>query len=201
MDVFIARIVHVAEQIFDQLDNESINNCREVAKSWKKCIDNKNHTLFRISNIPSILQNGNTFLHIAAKTGLTEVFENILENEISNNKKIETYRNNNWETPLSIACQYGHSKIIELLLKRAIDSKEYIIKDFCGLTTFQYAYINGVSELFRSYITTFHFIKMKIELGYEKKDFQNVFFRACKSGRIRIAKILILKSADLGIRH
>ena len=72
MDVFIARMQHVAEQIFDQLDNESINNCREVAKSWKNCIDNKNHTLFRINNIPSILQNGNTLLHIAAKTGLNE---------------------------------------------------------------------------------------------------------------------------------
>ena len=125
MDVFIERMLHIAEQIFDQLDNESINNCREVAKSWKKCIDNKNHTLFRINNIPSIPQNGNTFLHIAAKTGLAEVFENILE-EISKNKNIDTYRNNYWETTLSIACQYGHSKIIELLLKRAIDSKKKI---------------------------------------------------------------------------
>ena len=88
MDVFIARMQHVAEQIFDQLDNESINNCREVAKSWKNCIDNKHQTLFRINNIPSILQNGNTLLHIAAKTGLTEVFENILENEVSKNKYI-----------------------------------------------------------------------------------------------------------------
>ena len=42
MEELIARFSHIAKQIFEQLDNKSLTNCREVAKSWKKFIDERN---------------------------------------------------------------------------------------------------------------------------------------------------------------
>ena len=35
-------IPHIGEQIFEELDNQSLTKCREVCRSWKKLIDHKN---------------------------------------------------------------------------------------------------------------------------------------------------------------
>ena len=35
-------VPHIGEQIFEELDNQSLTKCREVCKSWKKIIDRKN---------------------------------------------------------------------------------------------------------------------------------------------------------------
>ena len=40
--MFYARFSHIAEQIFAHLDNKSLSNCREIAKSWQECIDGRN---------------------------------------------------------------------------------------------------------------------------------------------------------------
>ena len=42
-----------------------------------KIIDNKNLPWIRIVNMPMILTNGNTYFHVAAETGQTEIFEMI----------------------------------------------------------------------------------------------------------------------------
>ena len=78
MEIFCSRILHIAENIFEQLDEKSLSNCREVAKSWQNCIDRRNLVWIRIVNVPKILQNGDTYLHIAAKTGQVKVYNSIL---------------------------------------------------------------------------------------------------------------------------
>jgi hypothetical protein len=78
MEIFCSRILHIAENIFEQLDEKSLSNCREVAKSWQNCIDRRNLVWIRIVNVPKILQNGDTYLHIAAKTGQIKVYNSIL---------------------------------------------------------------------------------------------------------------------------
>ena len=40
--VFHTRFSHVTEKIFAHLDEASISNCREIAKSWQESIDNRN---------------------------------------------------------------------------------------------------------------------------------------------------------------
>ena len=42
MDNFIKVFPHIAEEIFQQLDDKSLTNCREVANSWNKFIDDRN---------------------------------------------------------------------------------------------------------------------------------------------------------------
>ena len=58
MEDFILRFPHIAEKIFEQLDDKSLTNCREVTKPWQKFIDDLNLTWIRIVNIPRILLNG-----------------------------------------------------------------------------------------------------------------------------------------------
>ena len=62
MEDLITIFPHIIQQIFEQLDNKSLANCREVAKSWQEYIDNKNLSWIRIVNIPTALQNEDTYL-------------------------------------------------------------------------------------------------------------------------------------------
>ena len=143
MEVFNSRIPHLAEQIFEQLDSKSIRNCREVAKSWQKHIDEKNLPWLRVINVPAVPQNGDTYLHVAAKYGQTEMFEILLENE-----EVKNPENDKHETPLHLACRNKHSKIAELLLQQSTEfDKDVNSKDILGLTAFHYAYINGQSMI------------------------------------------------------
>ena len=48
MSELIERFPQVAEQIFEELDNKSLSKCREVAKSWKYLIDQRNYPWTRI---------------------------------------------------------------------------------------------------------------------------------------------------------
>ena len=62
METYFERYSHISLQIFEQLDDESLNNCREVSKLWKDYIDDKNMQWLGIVNIPKI-QIGDTYLH------------------------------------------------------------------------------------------------------------------------------------------
>ena len=75
----ILRFPHIAEQIFEKLDNKPLVDCRKVGRSWHKLIDDKNYPWLRIVNIPSIPQTSDTFLHVAARTGQAKIFDIILD--------------------------------------------------------------------------------------------------------------------------
>ena len=99
---FCSRFSHITEDVFKQLDNKSLAICREVSKPWKQIIENKKFSWNRIVKIPTIPQNGNAYLHIAARTGQSTMFEKFLENEIDKNLK-----NNLGENPTHLICQQG----------------------------------------------------------------------------------------------
>ena len=111
--VFYPRFAHVTEQIFEQLDQKSLSNCKEVSKSWKEIIDHKNLPWIQIVNVPKIVENGETYLHHAAKTGQSEMFVKILEGETVKNPK-----NNSKATPFHHVCFHGHLKIAKMLVHR-----------------------------------------------------------------------------------
>ena len=50
---------HLPEQIFQKLNNESLFKSREVARSWKYLINERNYPWICVVNIPSILQERN----------------------------------------------------------------------------------------------------------------------------------------------
>ena len=83
----ILRFPHLAEQIFQQLDNEGLAKSRQVEKLWQKFIDERNYPWLRIVNIPTILQYGDTYMHLAAQNGQTDMFEIILNEEKNKSPK------------------------------------------------------------------------------------------------------------------
>ena len=95
MEVLIKRFPHLAEQIFQKLDNENLVKSREVRLSWRNLIDERNYTWIRIVNIPTILKEQNTYLHLAAKNGQLEAFRMIFKEAKDANEK-----NDQSQTPL-----------------------------------------------------------------------------------------------------
>ena len=108
----IHKFPHLPEQIFQKLDNESLFKCREVTKSWQNMIDRRNYPWLRIVNIPTLLNRGNTYLHLAAKTGQTEAYKEALVKDEDKN-----VRNEFDETSFHLACKNGRINIVHLLLK------------------------------------------------------------------------------------
>ena len=68
MDFMILRFLHIAEGVFEQLDNKSVKNCGEVAKVWQKCIDKKKLSWIQIVSMPRILKKEDTYFYVAAKS-------------------------------------------------------------------------------------------------------------------------------------
>ena len=73
MENFIVIYPHIAKQIFGQLNSKSLATCKEASKSWKNFINAENFAWIQIVGLPRILNNGDNYLHLAAKTGQTGV--------------------------------------------------------------------------------------------------------------------------------
>ena len=114
MEIFIQRIPLISEQIFEQLDFNSLKNCREVTISWKTCIDNKNLSWIQIVQIPQKLKRYEKCLQMAIKSGQTKVFETILERE-----KDDISINEYGQALFHMICTYGNSKMAEMLIQRS----------------------------------------------------------------------------------
>ena len=98
-------------------------------------MDDKNMSWVRIINIPRILQNGDSYLHLAAKTGQTEMFE-----MISAQETVKNPRGNEGKTPFHLACQFGHFKIAKIVMqKSAAFNLDLNSKDDNGMTAFHLA--------------------------------------------------------------
>ena len=81
-----------------------------------KCVDDKNYTWIQIVNIPKILQYDDTYLHLSAKKGRTEIFEKILDSEE------EIYpKNQIGMTPFHFVCHQGHFKIANIIILRSAE--------------------------------------------------------------------------------
>ena len=91
-----------------------MKNCRGVAKSWQKYIDQNNFSWTEIVKIPKILPRGDTYQHLAAKTGHYEMFEKMIEDEVIKNPKDACSK-----TPFHIACQFGQSTIASMIIQKS----------------------------------------------------------------------------------
>ena len=118
MNGLFLRFPHLMEQILQKLDNKSLVKSREVTRIWKKLIDQKKYPWIRIVKFPTILQGGNTYLHLAAKDNQIDTFKVILNDEANKNLV-----NNKGYTPFLIACLFGRVRIAELLMKTSAELK------------------------------------------------------------------------------
>ena len=81
--VFYQRFQLITKQIFEVLDNRSLQICRKVSKSWQKCIDQQIISWTRHVDIPTVQGNGDSYFHLAAKIRDPEVlvFKRILDSK------------------------------------------------------------------------------------------------------------------------
>ena len=141
--VFKPGMPHITDQIIEQLDNKTIKNCKQVSKSWHKNIDNYKLSWTRIVNVPEIMQNGDSYLHLAAQRGQFEMFEKVF-----NEEEIKDPKNNMGETPFHIACQNDNLKIVELIVQKSVEcSVDLNAKDIYGWTPFHMACNEGHSKI------------------------------------------------------
>ena len=140
---FIPKFPHLIEQIIQKLDDKSLVKSREVARMWKKLIDQRKYPWVRIVKFPTILHGGNTYLHLAAKDNQTDTFEVILNDEADKNLV-----NDKGYTPFLVACLFGRVRIAELLMKKPAELKiDLSRRTNCNETAFHLACFSGSADM------------------------------------------------------
>ena len=196
MNDLIPRFSHLMEQILQKLDDEGLAKSREVARSWQNVIDVKNYPWLCIVKIPTLLNEGNTYLHLAAKHSQIDMLKVILDSEadknFENNKcdesKIDfSIKNSCGNTAFHTACIGGKYKIAELMMKNSDNLKINMNeKNVYSKTAFAYACQNGHLEIVEMLIKNSESMNIELSIiGYHL---------ACSTGQTNIVKMLIDKS-------
>ena len=195
MDNLMLKFPHLSEQIFQKLklNYESLLKSREVARLWKYLINERNYLWIHVVNIPTVLKDNNTYLHLAAKTGKIDAFKTALnEEEDKNIKNIFHY------TAFHYASQYGQLQIVELLLKNTDLNIDFNAKDTSGLTALIFACYNGHSDVVKIIMESS--ISLGIDLNAQEIVSGNTAFNAaCERGYSDVVKIFMKNAAILNI--
>ena len=137
MEEVLLRFPHLAESVFEELDNQNLSKCLEVGQSWKLFIDYYNLVWTRIKK-KYPLQNEaqikpidrykvttidgddycTTDLHIAALTGQTEIFKILLEENLICKKNLETPSFKLGVTPFHLAAEKGRLEICRVIVEK-----------------------------------------------------------------------------------
>jgi ankyrin repeat protein len=184
------------EQILQRLDNKDLAKSREITRLWQKCIDTRMYSWLRTVQIPTVLNEGNTYLHLAAKYGQIDLFKVILDIEAD-----KDLVNNNGLTPFHVACQYGWVKIAEMLIKKCDTLKiDLSRKSRCSNTAFHFACIGGKYELAELIMKNSG--NLKIDINEKNVYNKTAFDKACENGHSEIVEMLMknlnLESSMMG---
>ena len=193
MENFFMIFPQIAQQIFEQLDSKNLVNCREVAKSWQEHIDNKKLNWIQIVEIPTVLQYEDTYLHVAAKTGQTEMFEMILENEEKKNP-----RNRFGVTPFHQICRNGFLQLAEMIVQESYELNiELNSKDGSGRTAFHEACRKGQPEIVEILIEKIR--EINIEPNAKDDYGLTAFHLACLNDDPKVIEMIIENSKELNV--
>ena len=114
MEEIFQRFSHLAEQIFQNLNNEGLVKCREGGRFWQNFIDERNYPWIRIVNIPTILPHGWTYLHLAVRNGQIDMVEKIMRNSVEFEIDLNAKDSVLGLTAFHHACALGKVEIAEL---------------------------------------------------------------------------------------
>ena len=204
----IPRFPHLMEQILQKLDNESLVKGRKVARIWQQFIDQKNYPWIRIVRIPAILNEDNTYLHLAAVHNQIDMFEVILYSEADRNVV-----NYDGYSPFHIACLLGNVRIAELFLKESEELKVdlNITTVFPPIAVLELTCKSANSEstekiMKNSDELNIQLKKMKGNLKLNKmrpfsiRNFgMRGFLYACRDGNLEIVELLMKYSTSMNI--
>ena len=122
MEDVIQRFPNISQQIFENLDNESLVLCREVCKAWKNCIDSEKFYWIRI--IKKYLQySEEKSLRILFRNNNLDIVKNLAK------KTIEHCHSEYCSEDITLLhiivsnCDAGNLKIVEKILNGNDQSK------------------------------------------------------------------------------
>ena len=220
MQNLVLKFPHLPEQIFQKLELESLFKCREVTKSWQDIIDERNYPWLQIVNIPRILNDGNTYFHLAVRMGQIEAFKAAFSEEEDKNIK-----NEHGQTSFHLACMHGCFEIVQVLLKnidpeininhgRLLDlvnifmenaaklrfdnySIDINAKTKLGRTGFQLACQKGHSDVVKLLME--NAVAFCIDLNVKDNSGKTAFRWACVFGHSDVVKIIMKNAANVNI--
>ena len=184
---------HLPEKIFQKLNDNGLVKSREIARSWQNFIDEKSYPWLRIVNIPIILKDGNTYLHIAAETGQIEKFNTALREAEDINIKTSLMR----QTPFHRACMRGQFEIVELLLKNTVLNVEPNGRDNCGSTSFILACLGGHLNIAKLFLE--NSVSLGIDLNARDISAKTAFHQTCIRGHSEVIKMFMENAVAFNI--
>ena len=111
--VFYPVFTHITEKIFDQLEEGSLRNCREVSKSWLEVIDNRNLLWNKIVKA----EGANEAFQFACIIGHTKMLEMLFHKPAKFN--IDYNAGEHGFNAFYHACHSGQSKVAEMLILKS----------------------------------------------------------------------------------
>ena len=139
MEEIILRFPHLAEKIFQKLDNNGRAKCREGGRLWQTFIHERNNPQIRIVNISNVLSQGWTYLHLAVGNGQIDMVEKIMKNSVEFDIDLNA-KDYLGLTAFHYTCVFGYVKIAEIFINHYLELNiELNSKCNYGTTPFSYA--------------------------------------------------------------
>ena len=165
MEEVYLRFQHLSEQIFNNLDNKSLVNCKEVSRSWNNFLEGQKflHVKVILETVTKMHKVGKSWFqvfkscktktiidlriaveHLYQESGIFASYKERMD--LLNIMKVLTAHHNH-VCPLHVAAAYGQLNLFNNILQR-VENK--YPSDGLGQTTLYYATINDHLNIFES---------------------------------------------------
>ena len=135
-------------------------------------------------SINNLNEEGKSLLHLNAKDGNAEFFQNLIEDGAD----IEMKDRKHGSTPLLYACQNGHIKIVKILLRKGAN---LIASNFSKKTALHFAAQSGQVDLVDI------LVKEGLEVDSKDKNDITPLIDACRKGQKDAVEYLLQKGANI----
>ena len=184
MEEVFSRFPHIGEDIFDLLDEKSLENCKKVCRIWKKFIDDPNQKLKWIQEIKeneknAVIRVSKTFEDIPLKDFMSGPKPKWSKLRILDLREFVNRLNN----------VKNESKLIEMFLEKYAELKVELNAKSKEMTIFHWACYIGQSKLVN--ILLQKSTNLKIDLNAKDKYGGTAFHWACAFGNTKIVKMMI----------
>ena len=182
MEEVLLRFPHIGYQIFKQLNNPFLTNCREVSNSWKNFIDNEKLPWIRmiIQKIKPLTSPWKKFLQKSNKTSLVQMATSVVQHF----KNFDFYQESTGPintVPLHFAAMTGNTEMIERLIQNGAELNEI---DSFQCTPLHYAARND-------HLTAYQLIMKNNPIKNPEIGYMTPFHVAAKHGHFLICKLII----------
>ena len=190
MEEVLLRFGHVGDQIFEELESQTLTKCRFVGKPWKLFLDQGKVQAFRIiktyTNInEKYIRKGIKKINVETAKDLATTVRDIYQDFPwrGGNVNPSLYG----DTPLHIAASCGHFKICQLIIDNLHDKNP---KNNSKITPLHYAAKNGHMEICRLIIED-------VDAKNPKDLLENTpLHHAAENGHLEICQLIIYDVDD-----